>query len=81
MDLNGKLLLQYIEENLGVDASEIDEDTPLFSSGLIDSGGMADLIVYVETEGRLSFKPEDITLDHLDTIGRILSFVAARHGA
>jgi len=79
MTLSKELLLEFVEEKLGVDAAEVDEDTPLFSSGIIDSASMVDLIVFVESEGNVKFGPDDITLDHLDSIGRILRFVADRH--
>jgi acyl carrier protein len=79
MALSKEVLFDFVTNNLGIDASELEEDTPLFSSGLIDSKSMVDLIVYIEGEGGVSFEADDITLDHLDTIGRILRFVDSRH--
>jgi acyl carrier protein len=78
MTLSKELLLKFVEDKLGVDTAEVDEDTPLFSSGMIDSAGMVDLIVFVESAGNVKFRPDDITLDHLDSIDRILHFVADR---
>ncbi len=80
MTLDKERLLHFVEDKLGVDTAAVDEDTPLFSSGMIDSASMVDLIVFVESEGSVTFTPDDITLDNLDSIGRILSFVAERHG-
>jgi acyl carrier protein len=76
MTLSKQLLLEFVEGKLGVDVADVDEDTPLFSSGRIDSASMVDLIVFVESEGNVKFGPDDITLDHLDSIGNILRFVA-----
>jgi acyl carrier protein len=76
MPLSKQLLLTFVEDTLGVDTADVDEDTPLFSSGMIDSASMVDLIVFVEAEGNVKFAPDDISLDHLDSIGRILRFVA-----
>ena len=73
-------LLQFMENKLGVDTSHVDADTPLFSSGIIDSTGMVELIVFVESAAEVKFSPDDITLDNLDSIGRILNFVADGHG-
>lgn len=73
-------LLQFMENKLGVDTSQLDADTPLFSSGIIDSTGMVELIVFVESAAEVKFSPDDITLDNLDSIGRILNFVADGHG-
>ena len=78
MTLTKDLLLQFIDERLGVDTTGLDESTELFSSGIIDSGGMVQLIAFIESEGHLTFRPEEITLDHLDSIDRILKFLANR---
>ena len=80
MTLSKQLLLKFVEDKLGVDITDVDADTPLFSSGMIDSASMVDLIVFVEAEGNVKFGPDDISLDHLDSIGRILRFVADSQG-
>jgi len=80
MTLNKELLFKFVEDQLGVDTADVDEETPLFSSGMIDSASMVDLIVFVEAEGNVKFGPDDISLDHLDSIGRILRFVADSRG-
>jgi acyl carrier protein len=77
MTLDTHALLNFLEEHLGVDAAQLNEDTPLFSSGIVDSAGMVTLIVFVESCTGMKFTPDDITLDHLDSIGRILDFVTA----
>jgi acyl carrier protein len=78
MTLNKQVLLEFLEHHLGVDTTTVDEDTALFSSGIIDSVSMVDLIVFVEAEGKVKLSPDDITLDHWDSIGNILNFVAGR---
>jgi acyl carrier protein len=78
MALSKELLLSFMEGKLGVDTTDLDEDSCLFSSGVVDSVGMVQLIALVEAEGNVKFSPDDITLDHLDSIGRILRFVADR---
>ena len=78
MTLDTHALMQFLENNLGVDTTAIDRDTPLFSAGIIDSAGMVDLIVFVESTAGVTFTPDDITLDNLDSLGRILDFVAAQ---
>lgn len=81
MALTKDSLLRFMERQMGVETDGVDEETPLFSSGLIDSAGMVDLIVHVETEAKIRFAPDEVTLDNLDSIGRILRFAAARHAA
>jgi len=80
MTFGKELLLSFMTERLGVDTEAVDEDTPLFSSGMIDSVGMADLITFIESESHVMFGPDDITLDNLDSIGRILAFIGNGHG-
>jgi acyl carrier protein len=79
MRLRRETLLKFMEDALGVDTVAMDDETPLFSSGMIDSASMVDLMLFVESEANVKFSPDDITLDNLDSVGRILSFVADRH--
>ena len=78
MALSKELLLNFMEATLGVEIASLDEHTELFSSGIIDSAAMVELIEFIESEGDVTFGPDDLTLDHLDSIDRILSFVAGR---
>jgi acyl carrier protein len=78
MAFGKELLFAFMNDRLGLDVTDVDEDTPLFSSGIIDSAGMADLIVFIESESTVRFEPDDISLDNLDSIGRILDFVGDR---
>lgn len=80
MALDKQSLLEFAENKLGVDVAGVEEDTPLFSSGRVDSAGMVDLIVFVESEGSVTFGPDDITLENLDSIGSILRYVAQARG-
>jgi len=61
-----------------VDLSDVADDTALFSSGLVDSFAMVDLLVYLEQETGKKMNPEDISLDNLDSLSRILQFAAAQ---
>jgi acyl carrier protein len=74
-------LMTYLNEKMGVDTSSLADDTPLFSSNLLDSFSMVDLIMFVEKEGGVTLNPTDVSLDNLDTVGRILAFVHTRRGA
>ncbi|HEX7408170.1 MAG TPA: acyl carrier protein [Candidatus Binatia bacterium] len=72
-------LLNFIQEKLGVELTAVDDETPLFSSGIIDSASMVDLIVFVESEGNIRFTPDEITLENLDSVDRILKFISSCH--
>ena len=70
--------MQYLEEHARVELGEIDDDTELFSSGLVDSFAMVDLLVFLEKHTGANLGPEDISLENLDSVGRILAFAASR---
>ena len=78
MALSKESLLDFIHEQLKVDTTTLDETSKLCSSGVIDSGGMLQLVAFVESEGNVEFSTDDMTLDHVDSIDRILRFVAQR---
>jgi len=75
MALTCESLLEYFGSRLGVDTAGVDESTPLFSSNLLDSFSMVDLIMFIEKEGEITMDAWDVTLDNLDSIGRILQLV------
>ena len=71
-------LLEYLADNFDVDMDDIEDDTPLFSSNLLDSFGMIDLVTFIEEEAVVKFGALDMHLDNLDSVSQILAFVAAK---
>jgi acyl carrier protein len=67
-------LLHFLSDELAVDATEIDEQTPLFSSGLIDSFAFVSLLAHIESEGGFRIEPTDVNLNNFDSIARILAY-------
>jgi acyl carrier protein len=67
-------LLGALQNRLGLDVRSIDEQTPLFSSGLIDSFSLVELIAFVEAEAKIRIEPMDVSLENLDSVERILRF-------
>src|SRR5262249_21762843 len=80
MALTRDKLMNYLGQKLGIDVSEIDDDTPLYSSGIADSFSMVDMLIFIESEAGFKLDPTDVTLDNLDSVGRILNFVDTRTG-
>jgi Acyl carrier protein len=78
MALDRENLRRYLHEKQGLELEDFEDDTLLFSSGLIDSFSMVDLIMFIEDTGGLRVHPADVTLDNFDSIDRILAFVEAR---
>lgn len=71
-------VLAFLEEQTDLDISEIENDTLLFSSRMVDSFAMVELIQVIETKGNFRMRPTEVHLDNLDSIARILSFSEKR---
>ncbi|MFG6081437.1 acyl carrier protein [Paracoccus litorisediminis] len=76
MSLTQSQLITYLrdEQNIG---EAIDNDTELFSSGILDSVSMVGLITYIEETTGTIIQPGDVTLENFDTANRIAAFVAS----
>ena len=59
-------LLQVLNDSLGLDG-EIEADTALISSGLIDSFGVIGLLGDLESHYDVIIEPEEIDADTFDT--------------
>lgn len=68
-------IFSALKTELGVNTAGLDESTPLFSAGLIDSFSLVTLIMFLETRGGISVQPMDVTLENFDTVGRMLAYV------
>ena len=68
-------LLHFLETELYVDVEELEPDSPLFSSGILDSFKLVSLMGFVAEQTRIEIDEEDVTLDNFDSVKRILVFV------
>jgi len=73
MTLSAESLATYLTDMLNVEGP-LDAETELFSSGLLDSVAMINLIAHIEDQARIEVRPSDVTLDNFDTIARILAY-------
>lgn len=69
-------LFAFLETDLGVDTDGLTVDTPLFSSQIVDSFALVTLMTFLEREAGIRIAPADVNLDNMDTIGRMLAYVA-----
>ncbi len=74
MALTTQQLIDYLKETLNLDDG-IDPETELFSSGILDSVAMMNVIGFVEETARIEVHPADVTLDNFDTPSRIVQLV------
>jgi acyl carrier protein len=68
------MLLEFFEEDLGVDIDGIEPETRIFSSGIIDSFALVTLMTFLEKAGGFRINPADVNLDDMDSIARILAY-------
>ncbi|WEK03710.1 MAG: acyl carrier protein [Candidatus Devosia phytovorans] len=68
-------LRDYLQTELSIEQA-LDDDTELFSTGLLDSVSMMSVIMFIEQRSGGEVRPADVTLDNFDTIGRIVAYAA-----
>lgn len=56
----------------------LDDNTPLISSGLIDSIGMIGLIAFIEGRFGIEFHAREVETDKLDTLTRIEALIQSK---
>jgi acyl carrier protein len=76
--MNSDALKNYLGDRMGLDTATLADETPLFSSSLLDSFSMVDLIMFIEKESGVRLNATDVSLENLDSIARILKFVESR---
>jgi acyl carrier protein len=69
---------EYIDED-DEDDIELDESTPLISSGIVDSFSMVSLKRFVEKKYGVSIPDEEATPEAFDTVVSIVALVG-KHG-
>ena len=65
----------FLSNELGLDVSAIENDTPLFTSGLIDSFSLIEMLSFLESEMDVKVDIADLSIDELDTIDGIVALV------
>lgn len=57
-----------------------DRDTPLFSSGIVDSFGVLELIAFLEEAFSIDLDPSQHELEEFDTVAKTLALVHKLRG-
>jgi acyl carrier protein len=68
-------LRNWVANRSGLLADQVSDQCPIFSSGLLDSFDLIELVVFVEQATGRRIKPMDIDIRHFDTLQRIHAFV------
>lgn len=74
-----KQMIEYVLRRIRKPALIIDENTPLVSSGLVDSMALGDLLLTLEDLTRMRIPPGKVKPNDLDTVAKMFA-TAARVG-
>jgi len=80
MGISRDCVVDYLESTFGLEVTNLQDDTPLFSAGLLDSFSVADLLVFLEDTGNFMIEPEEVVPENLDSVGQIIAFAATKTG-
>ena len=72
----------FIAENfiMDEDAGDLDRDASLTQSGVLDSMGVLELIMFIEERYDLKVPDEDTLPENLDSVARISGYIRERLG-
>jgi acyl carrier protein/D-alanine--poly(phosphoribitol) ligase subunit 2 len=71
---------EYLDED-DEEEIDLDENTPLISSGIVDSFSMVSLKTFIEKKYSIKLSDEEATTEAFDTVGRIVELVTKHKGA
>ena len=71
-----EIVLNYIvKEYMEDEDEEITYDTPLISSGYVDSFSMVSLLVFIENKFKVKIPPSKATPEAFDSVNKIVALV------
>lgn len=73
MSLTAEDLIRFIRDELNVE-DEIAPETELFSTGILDSVAMMNIIGFVEEKAGIEVRPSDVTLENFDSVQRMVDY-------
>ena len=70
------IIRQFLANNFYIaDPSQLDENTSLLDSGIVDSTGILEVITFIEKEFGVKVAQEDMLPENLDSIVKIAAYV------
>lgn len=69
-------MCELVVRTFSLPSADVQEETTLFSSGLLDSFHLVELIAVLEKASGRKIRPGDVSLENLDTPRRIAAFLA-----
>lgn len=62
------------------EAGSLTDDTSFLESGVIDSTGMLELIMFLENTCEVRVEPEEMVPENLDSVNRVAQFLSRKKG-
>lgn len=75
MGITEENLKNYLRDEQYVEIEAIDASTLLFSSGIVDSFALVEMMTFIEDRAGIRIEPADVTLENMDSIELILTFI------
>lgn len=63
------------------DGSSLKDDTSFLDSGIIDSTGILELIMFIESTCNIKIQPEEMLPENLDSLNRINQFIGHKRAS
>jgi len=60
------------------DAAALEDDKSFLDSGIVDSTGMLELIMFLESTYGISVAPEEMVPENLDSVNRLVEFLGKK---
>jgi len=57
---------------------KLNDDDSFFENDIIDSVGVLELVAFVEDTFRITINDDELTLENLDSVNRLLSFIQSK---
>jgi len=80
MQNSKEIIFNFIKENFILGRSEIDlmPDQSLLDSGIIDSTGILELVMFIEEKFSINIDDEELIPENLDSINNIVNFLKTK---
>ena len=78
MDYTKEVRDYVISNFLFGEAGSLTDDTSFLESGIVDSTGMLELIMFLETTYGVKVEPEEMLPENLDSIKRVVQFLGTK---
>ncbi len=70
-----RIIANFIRENFVFDGAEVDPDVSFLDSGLIDSTGILEVVLFVEERFGIAVADDEVIPEHFDSVRRLAAYV------